>query len=81
MDVCSDELALDYDGIGAAAYDMLEQGEIDRDQCECVKSLNEMLSRISGPVNAKLWTDEALISSPEWRAIRDSAKKCLALLQ
>lgn len=80
MPASVDELALDLEAIAAAAPEMLDNGEIDAEQFECVRSLNERLSEMSGPHNAGLWTEAALLSSPQWDAIRDRAKACLGLL-
>jgi hypothetical protein len=78
---CIDELALDYDAIAAAAGDMLQRGEINADQRECIAELNSWLKMISGHANAHLWTAEALRSSEEWREVRFKASQCLRLFQ
>jgi hypothetical protein len=78
--VCVDELALDYDCIAGAATDMFDQGEIDAKQFGCVRSLNQKLSEMSGPGNARLWREDALFGSPEWEHLREAAKRCLSLL-
>jgi|HubBroStandDraft_4_1064222.scaffolds.fasta_scaffold231145_1 hypothetical protein len=76
---CIDELALDYDAIAAAAGDMLQRGEINADQRECVSELNSLLSMMSGQANAHLWTPEALRSSEKWKEVRTKASECLRL--
>lgn len=78
---CIDELALDYDDMAAAANDMLQVGEIDIDQRDCIKSLNEFLKHFSGESNAHLWTPDALQSAAEWKQVRSMARNCLELLQ
>jgi hypothetical protein len=75
-----DELALDYDGIAAAAGDMREKGETDSATCDSVRELNNYLGAISGKANAHLWTAEALRTAPEWQHVRRMAKDCLSLL-
>lgn len=61
MDV--DEMALDYDGIAAAADNMLREGEINSAQCKCVKALDRYLDSFSGAANAELWDQTALRSA------------------
>lgn len=75
-----DELALEYDAIAAAADDMLRRRELDQNQYDAVKNLDEMLSRMSGKVHLALWTPEALSSAPEWEEVRSAAKDCLRVL-
>lgn len=77
---CCDELALDYDAIAAAATDMLYKGELNTEQRDCVVSLNDYLTEISGAANAHLWTFEALGFSEEWQRVRTMAGNCLSLL-
>jgi hypothetical protein len=76
-----DELALDFDAIAAAADYMLELGELKQNQCECIKKVLALLTRMSGQTNAKLWEPEALFSRPEWDEVRSAANECLRLLQ
>jgi hypothetical protein len=78
---CVDELALDYNGIAAAANDMLAVGEISEGHRDCLNSLDELLQQFSGENNAQLWTPQALQSAEEWKQVRAMARNCLALLQ
>lgn len=71
-----DELALEYDAIAAAADDMLRLGELHKNQYDAVKKLDDLLSRMSGNANSRLWTTEALSSAPEWKEVRSAAKEC-----
>jgi hypothetical protein len=80
MPVSVDELALDLEAIAAAAPEMLDNGEIDAEQFECVRTLDQRLTEMSGTANAHFWTEDALFQSPEWEQIRNSAKKCPSLL-
>ena len=59
---------------------MVDCGEVDAEQFECIRSLNERLKQMSGPANAPLWTEDAVLNSPEWDQIRNAAKRCLSLL-
>jgi hypothetical protein len=77
---CVDELALDYDAVARNAEFMLRRGELSQSQCECVKTLNDYLSEISGP-KAHVWTTEALYSTEAWREVRKMAKECLKLFE
>ena len=63
----------------AAVDDMLFLQEIDKNQYDAVKELDDLLSRMSGAANARLWTTEALISAPE--DVRNAAGKCLRMFQ
>lgn len=75
-----DELALDYDGIAAAADDMREKAELTRVQGEAVLALNAYLKSMSGARNSHLWTHDALRTSKEWSDVRRMATLILGLL-
>ena len=76
-----DELALEYDDIAAAADDMLQLGELNKNQYDSVKKLDDLVSRMSGITNLQLWTTEGLSSALEWKEVRRLAKECLRLLE
>jgi hypothetical protein len=76
-----DELALEYDAIAAAADDMLQLGELDRQQFDSVRKLDGLLSCMSGEANSMLWTAESLSSAREWQEVRSVAKECLRHLE
>jgi hypothetical protein len=78
--VSIDELALDFDAIACSARDMLQKGELNENQFECIKELNYNLKGMSGPHNSHLWTAEALYTAAEWRHVRNLANHCLTLL-
>lgn len=42
-------------------------------QVAALTALDEYLSEMSGPHNAKLWTDEALLKNPRWQRVRELA--------
>lgn len=73
------ELALEYDAVAAAAEDMLQCEELNKNQYDSVKKLTNLLSRMSGKAKANLWTAESLASAPEWKEVRSAAKECLQL--
>lgn len=75
-----DELALEFDDIGAACESMFHVGELDKKQRDCIEKLNHLLKRMGGEANSYLWTPDALRSAPEWKEIRTTANKCLTLL-
>ena len=75
-----DELALEFDDMAVAAGDMLQRHEIVEDQYRSVKSLQDLLKRMSSQSNAKLWTSEVLASAQEWETVRKMASECLRLL-
>jgi hypothetical protein len=78
---CIDELALDYGEAVLNAGFMLERGELNKAQYDCVKKLNEYLDEMSGQANAHVWTAEALHSTEVWREVRKMANECLKLFQ
>jgi hypothetical protein len=47
-----DEIALEYDDVAEAADDMFEQGELNKEQMQCVKSRDQFISSFSGQDNA-----------------------------
>ena len=76
-----DELALEFDDIGAAYESMFQSGELSLEQRDCVKALNKLLKAMTGKQNARLWTVDALQRSPEWREVRLAAQHCLSWLK
>ena len=75
----TDELALDFNAIAAAAGSMLEDGELTRKLADGASSLDELLSAMSGAHNAHLWTLEALATTTEWAKVRALANAWLRL--
>jgi hypothetical protein len=49
------------------------------EQRSCLIALDALTSEMSGQHNARLWTDEALRSRPEWDEVRRQARKTLVL--
>jgi len=74
-----DELALDFH----AVYVLLPQLEAERylthGQAQGLRAIDRQLEVMSGHENARLWTDEALQSAPEWEAVRRLAQAALTL--
>ena len=75
-----DELALQFADIACARNGMLQSGEINSTQHDCVADLDEFLNSLSGMKNSLLWTIGALRSDPRWDIVRKKAQQCLALL-
>lgn len=58
----------------------LEAGQyVTHDQARALAAIDQQLDLMSGQVNARLWTDEALRSAPEWDTVRGLARTALAL--
>lgn len=75
-----DELALEFDDIGAAARDMLEQGELRPSQYEAVGRVDRRLAEMSDSRQEALWTPKALTESSEWAELRQLASAALSTL-
>jgi hypothetical protein len=76
----NDELAMEFDDSFIVVGHMLECGEIKEDEIDALRSLNEMLSRWSGPIHKDFWARTALFEDSRWQAIRLRASEVLALL-
>lgn len=76
---CIDELALEFDDIfpegssGAALA-------LTKSQLRGVQEVQAQLATMSGPEHEQIWKPAALTTSDEWRAVRSSATRALALL-
>ena len=76
--VSVDELGLELDDISGAALAALKAaGRITVDGIASVEALGRELQRMSGSHNARLWTEEALVSASEWIAVRRLAAEAL----
>src|SRR5688572_5496809 len=75
-----DELALDFDDSAVRKDDMLNTGELDAEEFRAIASVDEILERMSGQENAKLWTRDALATAPEWAEVRARARNALLLM-
>ncbi len=76
-----DELALDFDDIAVTKDDMLDRGELNEEEHQTIASIDDMLERMSGQENARLWTRDVLAIAPEWAEIRALARYALQLLK
>jgi hypothetical protein len=73
-----DELALEFDDVAALAKGMRERGELSESQLVRLQALDDQLERMSGAVNAALWTADALAERREWAEVRRLATDALA---
>ena len=78
---CIDELALEYDDVAHTVDIMLERNDLEERQLYCVKKLDALLERMSGPNTTHLWTAEAFRSAREWNQVRALATECLAFIR
>lgn len=76
--IAIDELALDYDNAARAAWQLVDNGQITRDQLEAVTALQGDIAELSD--HEANWTRSALTASAKWVRIRRSAAAILARL-
>jgi hypothetical protein len=76
----ADELGLEFHELALLAPNQLQAGELSAKQRDAILALDSTLQTMSGPANAKLWTVDALTSSPEWDEVRRLAKESLNTL-
>lgn len=74
-----DELALQFHDQAVLAIQLNELGEIIDEELETVRRIDSLLDRMSGEVNAHLWTSDALRTSPQWAQVRGLAQQFLRL--
>lgn len=74
-----DELALQFHDQAVLAKQLNELGEISDEEFETVRRIDRLLDRMSGEVNAQLWTTDALRTSPQWAQVRGLAQEFLRL--
>ncbi|WP_328612570.1 hypothetical protein OHS18_24820 [Amycolatopsis sp. NBC_00355] len=74
--VCADELALEFDDF----YEDLGRSPGHGEATPALAELDRLLTRMSGEVNAHLWTFDALAAEPDWRRVRELATAALAVL-
>jgi len=75
----ADELGLEFGDIYCAAEDMLEYGEITREEIEAARPLSELLKSWSGKPSENFWTVAALFDDVRWEEVRQLAGKVLVL--
>lgn len=74
-----DELALQLDDdIPACLPRLMQANLISPTAEETLRALDEALTSFSGPVNAVLWTEEALYDAEQWQHVRALARRALA---
>jgi hypothetical protein len=74
-----DELALQLDDdIPACLPRLMQANLISPTTEEILRALDEALTSFSGPVNAALWTEEALYDAEQWQYVRELARRALA---
>lgn len=77
---CVDELALEFDDEFRMARSVASYGAVDPELLCALADLDQALERMSGQVNASLWTPQAIADSHEWATIRALAAVALARL-
>lgn len=75
-----DELALDFDAF-AAAYNLVESGELSDEAYAVVGALHDHLGSFGGEENAVEWTETGLHRSANWATARELASKALMLME
>lgn len=79
--VCrADELALNFADAALFLPELMEGGQVSSPQAAPVERVSRALQGMSGARLAHLWSDGALIESPEWATIRDVACQALTSL-
>lgn len=74
----ADELALDY-GHWCLCLLSNDYGKLTQPQRSALTRLDNYFEKISGQVNAHLWTDEAIRTRSEWTEIREMAAELLVI--
>lgn len=74
--VKADEMALDFSNWYEAAVGNFGHG-FKPSQIAALKSIDDLLEKMSGEKNAEYWTDEAVRSGNQWAEVRLLAKKAL----
>jgi hypothetical protein len=77
--VKADELALDYDNFLRAAVDNFA-AEFTPAQREALQAVSRLLGEMSGPDQAGLWTDAAVVDHPKWLQVRERAHEARRML-
>ncbi|MEA5358694.1 hypothetical protein VA596_04035 [Amycolatopsis sp., V23-08] len=71
---CADELALEFGDF----YEVIGAWGGHGEAAPTLAELDRLLTRMSGEVNAHLWTPEALAAEPDWQRMRELATAALA---
>ena len=75
----NDELALEFGDIYVAVGHMRDRGEINQDEIDAAKPLDELLDKWSDQQNADFWRREALWSDQRWEQVRQCARQVLSV--
>jgi len=78
---CVDELALEFHDDLLYLKQFIKQGRLSQEAAQAVSTVDDLLDRMSGEQNARLWTTDALVSASEWAEVRKLAADALALLE
>ncbi len=74
------EIADDFDIVCRWALNTTD-ARLTEEQRSRLAALDARLDKMSGELNADLWTDDALRSRPEWEEVRRNARTILELFQ
>ena len=77
--VKADELALEFED-ALLLVTSCQQIGMDDEQRDTLCGLDDLLTRMSGKENSRLWTEDALRSAPEWEEVRRRAAATLRSL-
>ena len=76
--VKADELALDFDNFYQAYLENFGD-ELSPDARAALDAIGKSFDRMSGLVNAELWSDQAVATHPAWLQVRGQAAQALEL--
>jgi hypothetical protein len=74
--VKADELALDFDD-ALLCVRQNRAADVRPEQTAVLSTLDGFITRMSGPAQPELWTEDAVRSRPEWAALRSLAAAAL----
>lgn len=77
---CLDELALEFNDAFIFLNQFIEDRRVPEATAAAIAAVDKQLDAMSGEKNARLWTSEALATTPEWKEVRALAVRALALL-
>ncbi len=72
-----DELALELGDVYPVLPQLQSAGLVSSGGAHAIEDLHDQLDRMSGMQHRELWTEDALRSSAEWRAVRILAQRAL----
>ncbi|HEX6884045.1 MAG TPA: hypothetical protein VF530_11755 [Planctomycetota bacterium] len=74
-----DELALDHENFARALVAAFAS-ELSDPQRRALLHVDELLGAMSGPHQAELWTEAAVVGQPRWAEVRRAAQQALDAL-